>query len=349
MLLKGENVHGADVYSNRVILDFSSNVSPLGTPRCVKKAVTDAAKKIYQYPDPYCRRLVEKISEYEKVSGSYIICGNGAADIIFALAVAVKPKRALIVTPTFCEYENSLKAIDCHIEYFRLKQETNFDITSDILEEIKKGYDIVYICNPNNPTGKLYKKITMLDIANLCKETNTRMFIDECFMDLTGQAEQASLVDEIKNNSSIFILKAFTKSFGMAGVRLGYGITSDEKLLEAISSVSQVWNVSTIAQEAGCAALSHIGILNKIQDIIKPERKYLQEELVALGFKVYDSSANFLLFQGEKDLYQKMLKKGIMLRRCYNFDGLDDSFYRCAVKSHNDNIKLITTLKRRDK
>lgn len=347
MLIKGENAHGGDVYSNQVILDFSANISPLGTPQCVKKAVVSAARKISQYPDPYCRKLKEKISKYEKVSYDYIICGNGAADLIFSFASAKKPQKALIVSPAFSEYENALNAVGCEVEYFTLKAKGDFALDAELVKKSCNAYDVIFICNPSNPTGKLYDKNTILAIANRCKELSITLFLDECFMDLTDDSEHFTLVAEVGNNDSLFILKAFTKSFGMAGVRLGYALSSDEKLLEKMSLVSQVWNVSTVAQEAGCAALDNSALLVNVRKTIKTERKFLQAEFLSLGFKVYEGSANFLLFQSEEGLYQQLMNRGIMLRRCSNFNGLDASFYRCAVKSHKDNIKLIKALKER--
>ncbi|MEG0091524.1 MAG: histidinol-phosphate transaminase, partial [Oscillospiraceae bacterium] len=303
MLIKGENAHGGDIYSNKVVLDFSANVSMLGTPIGVKKAIIEATEGLSCYPDPYCRELRKKISEYEQVSYDYIICGNGAADLIFGVANALKPQKALIVSPTFCEYENALQSVGCTVDYHMLKADNGFNITQSLQDQIQKGYDAVFICNPNNPTGQLYDKQSVLAIANLCRENGQLLFLDECFMDLTDNPKDFTLAGEIEKNKNIFILKAFTKSFGMAGVRLGYGLCSNEALLEKMSKMSQVWNVSTLAQKAGCGALDSQNFLNSLREQVAAERQFLYEQLTELGLTVYKGNANFLLFKGEENLY----------------------------------------------
>ena len=347
MLIKSKNQHGGDIYSKQVMLDYSANTSPLGTPQSVKQAIIESAEQVCAYPDTYCTQLRENISCYENVEKDHIICGNGAADVIFSFAYALKPKNALIVCPTFSEYENALRATGCNVEKYILSQSDSFCVTQDLLQCIK-GKDVVFICNPNNPTGVLTGKDFMKKLLKKCSDEKAKLFVDECFMDMTDMPKDYTMVTETMNNKYIFILKAFTKSFGMAGVRLGYGICSDENLLEKMSQSQQVWNVSTVAQHAGCAALKEKQFLTKLRTLVKNERKFLSDSLTQLGFKVFKGSANFILFQGENNLYEKLSEQGIMIRRCANFAGLDDSFYRCAVKNHEDNIKFIKALKERE-
>ena len=341
MLIDNSNPHGGDIYTSNIKLDFSANTTPLGTPQAVKNAIIRAAENIYAYPDPYCRKLKGAIAQYETVKSEYIICSNGAAELIFSFALAVKPKTALIISPTFCEYENALNMVGSQISYYNLKEEDNFILTNDILNYINGNYDVIFICNPNNPTGNLYGKNLISDISKKCKKTNTILFLDECFIDLTDNHRENSMTDIIPNNDCLFILKAFTKNFGMAGVRLGYGISSNNSLLNNISQTSQAWNVSTIAQEAGCAAVLCTDYLNKVRNLIKTERVFLKKELENLGITVFDGNANFLLFKSDTDLFNKLMKKEILIRGCCNFRGLNANFYRCAIKTHEENIALL--------
>ena len=313
--------HGGDIYTNKVKYDFSANTSPLGTPDKVKEAIRDSVDSLSAYPDPNCTDLRRAIADHHSIGPDNIICGNGAAELIYSFAAAYRPKSALIFSPTFCEYENSL---NCEISHA-------FDANCH--------YDVIYLCNPNNPTGTAMCKT---DVMKYCENCDI-LFIDECFMDLADHPEIYSVIDELSDR--IFILKAFTKSYGMAGVRLGYGITANADILRRMSEVTQTWNVSTIAQKAGIAALECADFIARSRRIISEERGYLTDELRSFGFKVYESVTNFILFRTEINLYDELLKREILIRNCGNFRGLDSTYYRCAVKKHEDNEILITTIK----
>ncbi len=344
MLIDKNNPHGGDIYRNKVSYDFSANISPLGTPDAVKKAICDTADSIYTYPDPYCYELRRAISDHENIPADHIICGNGAADLIFQFAFAVKPEHVLITAPTFCEYAQSLLNSGCKIFYHLLLRNNKFNLYDNIVDKIDGYYKIIYICNPNNPTGRAYNKELMTAIADKCRKTDTLLFADECFCDFTANPDKYSLTGQIADNPNIFILKAFTKSYGMAGARLGYALTSNTALLEKMCSLSQTWNVSSVAQKTGIAALGCADHIEKALRIIHDEREYLSSSLRNLNYTVYDSEVNFLLFKGDEKLYQELLDRGILIRNCGNFVGLNNSFYRCAVKTHEENIVLIKAL-----
>lgn len=346
MLIEHISPHGGDIYTYQIDYDFSANISPLGTPTSVRKALVNASADIASYPDPYCRKLRERLATFHGISPNHILCGNGAAELIFSFVTALKPHNALIVAPTFSEYEHALKAVDCSVHHFLLSKSQNFTLPSNFIQSITPNLDAIFICNPNNPTGVLYPKELLQDIARKCASTHTLLFVDECFFDLTDAPNSDSLVTIAPSCPNIVVLKAFTKSYGMAGVRLGYAISSNEELLRKICSTTQVWNVSTLAQEAGIAALDCTDHIKKSLGLIHTERKYLKNELEMLGLTVFHSNANFLLFQSsDNQLFDKLLVKKIMIRHCNNFVGLDDSFYRCAIKDHASNTALLAALK----
>ena len=344
MLFGMNNPHGGDIYGEEILLDFSANTNPFGTPQGVLDAVGSALPEMHRYPDPYCRKLTQAISDFEGVPREYILCGNGAADLIYAYCEAVRPKVAVELAPTFSEYTLGLKRVGCRVERFFLTPENDFTLEDGFLKFLaEKKPEAVFLCNPNNPTGKIVDTELMKQILVLCKQNGTCLFVDECFLDLSDSGE--SLKQYLANYRNLFILKAFTKSYGMAGIRLGYCMSSDSELLEKMSQSTQPWNVSSLAQAAGVAALQEREFIQKTKDLIAVEREWLKRELEALGFRVIPSSVNYLLFQAPACLYTKLKAKKITIRNCDNYYGLGPGWYRIAVRLHEENEALIRAIK----
>ncbi len=342
--------HGGDIYSYVIddkveILDFSANINPFGICEGVRKALYESIDMVHNYPDPYHRKLKKAIGEYENVPKEYIVCGNGAADIIFRLVYATKPKKCLLLAPTFSEYEEALRSIGCEIVYYKLKEENEFEIRQDILERIDDALDIVWICNPNNPTGKLAPNKTLQLILDECEKKDILLVIDECFNDFLEEPELHSLKSKL-HNYNIVILKAFTKMYAVPGIRLGYAIAGEE-IVKQIEQTGQAWSVSSIAQHVGCAAVKEIGYTDRTRNMIKKERIYLERELNKMGLKVYKSEVNYILFKSDYriNLSIELKKYNILIRSCGNYNELDDTYYRIAVKMHDENKRLIETLK----
>lgn len=342
--------HGGDIYRNPVRHDFSINLNPLGMPEGVKRKLLETVEDWACYPDPECEALRAALSAFHKVPADRILCSNGAADLIYQLVRTLKPRHALLLSPGFAEYEQALSLSGCEISYVRLCPETGFitDI-SRFCEQITPETDLVFFCNPNNPTGHAVPKHQMLQIAERCQKTGTWLILDECFCDLLENPEAFSVVSETERFSRLFILRAFTKTYAMAGLRLGYGICADRDLLRTLSFGRQPWSISVPAQEAGCAALGEAAYLNEARSILKTGRTYLSRELRRLGFVVYDSDINFILFYDQEEsrplfLYEACLKQGVLLRDCSNFTGLSHGYYRVCVSRQEENRVLIHTL-----
>lgn len=345
MLVEKNSPHGGDIYSYPVAYDFSANVSPLGTPEEVKKAICQASEQVTSYPDPYCRELKQAVADYEKVSENSLIFGNGAADLIFSFVLALHPKKALIVAPTFSEYQGALRLTKTEVKYLFLREEDGFLLREDDILSACRDCDVVFLCNPNNPTGRSVEKGLLQKLCAQCLLQKTYLFVDECFCSLTDFPESLSLKGEAKKNPYLFLLKAFTKSHGMAGVRLGYGISGNFDLLCRMGMSSSPWNVSTLAQKAGIAAVNCQDFLEENRRIIHTQREFLYEGLQKLGVTVYPSEVNFLLFRQEEGFFERMLRQGVLVRSCGNFPGLDSSFYRCAVKKREDNLAFLHAVK----
>ena len=345
MLYQTKNPHGGDIYDGVVELDFSANTNPFGTPQGIVDAVTASLSQMHRYPDPYCRELVKGISEFEGVPREYILCGNGAADLIYAYCGAVSPRRAAQLAPTFSEYGLGLRRSGCtEVFPYILKEENGFQPDRGILTFLEETRaEVLFLCNPNNPTGKILDPELLGEILRFTRERGVRLFVDECFLDLTENGR--SLKEFLGENPHLFLLKAFTKSYGMAGIRLGYCLTSDSALLTGMSRISQPWNVSSLAQAAGVAALQEGDFLRKTKALIHDQRIWLKAQLEALGLKVTDSETNYLLFRGPEDLHAKLREKYIAIRNCDNYVGLGKGWYRIAVRLPEENEQLIAAIK----
>ena len=265
-----------------------------------------------------------------------------AAGILFLPAAAAGPQSVVEPAPTFAEYSLPLKS--ARISRFPLKEETDFRIADGLLDHIDEiKPDTVFLCNPNNPTGLLAGPELIKAAADKCMAIGARMFLDECFMDLADNGR--SFVPHLKEYPNVVILKAFTKSYGMAGLRLGYCLSADAALLSEMSRAVQPWNVSTVAQAAGVTALGETEFLEKTRAFVKIERPRLADGLRSLGFTVFDSDTVFLLIKGPAGLDEKLLAKGIKIRNCANFPGLTDGYYRIALKLPEENRRLLDSIR----
>ena len=345
MLYKTANPHGGDVYTKEIKIDFTTNLNPLGAPLSVTEAAKASISSIGRYPDPYCRKLIDAIAEYEGVEKDFILAGNGAAELIYSYVYALRPKKAVLTAPSFSEYERALDAAGCEKDRYLLREESGFEIGPDFAAYLERSdADLVFICDPNSPTGRLIRPGVLEAIADICRKRKIRLFADECFLDLTGSEDR--LKRHLNDMPGLFILKAFTKSYAMPGLRLGYCLCSDQDLLSAMSKTGQSWNVSIPAQAAGIAAAGEKDYLKKSIDVIKEERERLIVALAACGFKVCHSDANYILFRGQAGLDELVLKDGIAIKDCSSYPGLSKGWYRTAVKLPEENDVLITALKK---
>lgn len=298
-----EYQHGGDIYTNQVELDYSANLNPLGLPEGVKNAYIGAADCCSVYPDSRCQALRTKLADYHRIGREAVLCGNGAAELIFLIVQAKRPKRALLIAPSFLEYEQALKAAGCGLSWFDLKEEEDFALSvPELLVHLKEAEaagqrpDILFLCNPNNPTGFAVEREALIPLLEYCEERGIVCVVDECFIEFLDEPERFSVMKELRSGRfrRLFILKAFTKLYAMAGLRLGYGISLDRELLEAMDGCRQPWSVSGPAQSAGEAALGETEYVNRARELVKRERSWLKAQMEGLGLFVYDSRANYL-------------------------------------------------------
>lgn len=340
--------HGGNIYKaklltkNENILDFSANINPLGVPKEVRAAIVDAIDDINTYPDPHCTKLCEAISKYFNYPASKVVCGNGADDLIYRICEAVKPDTAIIPVPTFGEYADALKNYCTYIDYYKL--DYPFVLDRRFIRYIKEADDgsFLALCNPNNPTGNIIDHDLLYEILDTAKKKNMYVLLDECFLDMT---EEKSFLEMSEIFPKLIILKSFTKMYAIPGLRVGFATASDENLIKKISDSGQEWAVNTLAQAAASASLESTDYKIKFLSLLKTEKKYLYDKLSKIVSEVWLPSANFLFFRCSKEnLFENMLQKGILIRSCGNYIGLNQNYYRVAVRLHNDNVRLIETL-----
>lgn len=344
MLYDSKNPHGGDIYGQKILLDYSANTNPYGTPQGVLDAVVKSLPLLHHYPDPYCRELVKAISEYENVPQEFILCGNGAAELIYAWCEAMKPSIAVELAPTFAEYSLGLERVGCKVERYYLNESLNFAPDKGLLDFLaQQKPDALVLCNPNNPTGQLIEQGLLEKVLTYCKENGIAVLLDECFMDLTGCKQSYS--QQLSSFPNLTILKAFTKSFGMAGLRLGYCLSANSDLLRRMSASVQPWNISTPAQMAGVAALQEKDFLAQTIETIAQERQWLSDALSGCGIKVYPSYANYLLFFSNSRLHNRLRERGIAIRDCSNYFGLGQGWYRIAVRLRHQNEMLMEAIR----
>ena len=346
--------HGADIYTASIIsgidedsiIDFSSNINPLGIPESVERAAINSIKNTYRYPDINSRELKTSIAANEGIPENWIFVSNGAAEAIYRIIQFLKPKCGLVTAPTFSEYENALKVSGSKLSYFNLQEENEFEITNNIFNNITQKTDIVFICNPNNPTGQITNEDMIEKIISHCKKMGTTVVVDECFLDFVENKEKYSAVRLLDKYDNLIILKAFTKIYAIPGIRLGYCISSNESFIEGLNISGPPWNVSTIAQAAGVAALKENKYVRKSLEYVNEQRQYLIEQLHCLGIRTYECHANYILFKTHNiNLKDEMLKFGILIRSCSNYKNLNNEYFRIAVKKEDENKLFIEKLK----
>lgn len=336
-----KHIHGGNIYNYKDCIDFSANCNPLGTPQGIKKAVMDSLGHLGDYPQVGYAPLKEAIAEYEKVKPGEVICGNGAAELIFTLCHAIRPSKALLPAPTFAEYAQALDSVGCVTEEYILSEKEGFVLNEDFLGALHEGLDMVFLCNPNNPTGILSGRDFLFRAADRCKELGIVLVIDECFLDFVEKPEDYTLKGALGRYGNLFLLKAFTKRYSMAGIRLGYGLCGNRELLGKMDVSVQPWNLSVMAQAAGIAALKETEYVKKGREIVFREAVRIKEGMKELGLEVFPSQANYIFFKGPEDLFERCVGEGILIRDCSNYTGLSKGFYRVAVKNEKENERLL--------
>lgn len=333
------------------LIDFSSSINPLGANRRINSLIKRNSSVITDYPDPECILLRRALADYTGVAKENVLTGNGSNELIHLVPRALNCASALICNPTFSEYALSLKLASARTYFLNSREENAFSCEIKKISGYVKKVDLIILCNPNNPTGNILKKEELLELAAYCRKNKTYLFIDEVFMEFVDNQERFSLKNEIVKNSYLLILRSLTKFFSLAGLRIGY-LLAHKRLVKKISLFQPAWSVNALAQEIAVERLSDSNFILKSQEFIKRERDFLFNRLKEIrGIYPYPAKANFIFCKilGErlnsKSLFSRLMKSGIIIRDCSNFYGLDNRFFRVAVKSRKDNLYLVSRLR----
>jgi threonine-phosphate decarboxylase len=329
------------------ILDFSVNTNPIGVPSKIVQTGSDVIASMGFYPDPKCHILRERLGEKYEIPYESIYCGGGADDLLYRLVFALRPKKALILEPTFEEYSRALALVGCEVHHFELCKDQNFCVDTNTLLDALEEVDMVFVCNPNNPTGQLISHDNMVEILDKCDENNTVCVVDECFMEMLCDWRLHTVKQDSRSYRNLIVIDAFTKTYAIPGVRLGYAITQNRELLHSMQKCGQEFNVSTPAQWAGIMALSDTEYMKQTYVVVEQEHNWLVERFRELDILTYPSVANFFLVKSPVVNFNALLlEQGIKVRDCSKFYGLGNGYCRFAVRTHEENMKLIEVITR---
>ncbi|MBF0539173.1 MAG: threonine-phosphate decarboxylase [Nitrospirae bacterium] len=351
--IDGAVQHGGDIYelasslrlAERKIVDFSSSINPLGISKKVKAEIRTYLKYLPNYPDPQCRRLRRHMSIALGVDATNIICGNGSTELIYLFIRTLRPRRALVLGPTFIEYERALLVSGVSdVGVFQLQEGLDFRIDVDAFKAAMVGCDVVFLCNPNSPTAQYLTRAEVLDIADWARQQQCMLVVDEAFIDFLPKE---SVVDEVANNPWLIVLRSMTKFYGLSGLRLGMAVM-DIRHVELLQLNKEPWSVNTLAQRAGVVALNDKAYVRETFEVLRQEKRYVEGWLTKKGIQFYPSAINFYLIKDDRAAvwYEKLRAKGILLRDCSSYRGLGSRFLRIAVKAHRENTLLYKAISR---
>lgn len=356
-------MHGGNIYRlaedlgirEDEVTDFSASINPLGVPGSVTSEIKNNIRRLCNYPDPDANNFRAMISKYTGAEPESIICGNGSTELIYLLVRALKPEKALIPAPTFSEYERALNDPQ-KVRSLVLWESNGFEIDPDKFISAMSGtdspasyktalttsVDMAFLCNPNNPTGRLLRRDSVMKIAGAARDLKCFLVVDEAFIDFSPGD---SIVREVANNPYLIVLRSMTKFYALTGLRVGYAVVPPT-LLDEIKRHKEPWSVNTLAQVSGIAALNDISYRDETYKLIRNEKKTLEDGFSLLNIQYYPSAANYYLIKllQAQRIISSLRGKGILLRDCSDFIGLDGTYVRVAVKSNRDNMRLLKEL-----
>ncbi|MCL5022665.1 MAG: threonine-phosphate decarboxylase CobD, partial [Nitrospirae bacterium] len=320
--------HGGNIYRasretgipERDIIDFSASVNPLGVPETAANAIRENIENLPNYPEPFAEELGKELGTRLGIDPGMIFCGNGSTELIYLAARALSPGKVLLPSPTFSEYERACEVLP-GMRYVRylLRRDNNFDIDPDEFIDAMEGCDMAFLCNPNNPTGRLVEKDALLGIAKAAELCHCHLVVDEAFIEFIPEN---SIISEVEKNLSLIVLRSFTKFYALSGLRIGYGVFPPG-LAERVKRFKEPWTVNTLAQTVGIAVINDKAYEAESFEIIRQEKRFLEKKLSGLGIEYVPSVANYYLLRidNARRVIASLREKGILVRDCANFEG----------------------------
>jgi len=366
-----QSEHGGNIYrladelkiQEREVIDFSASVNPLGVSKKVKAEIRRQLKYLHRYPDPDAKRLRKRLGQHHAIDPGTVLCGNGSTELICLITKAFSPQRVLVPAPTYSEYERAVHSAmrqdeRAQIQHVVLKAEDGYAISGEeYIHALQRGwstsashsnhysslpFEMAFLCNPNNPTGRLLKRQDVKKIADAAREHKCYLVVDEAFIDFSPDD---SVIKEVADNPYLIVLRSLTHFYALAGLRLGYGVFP-VNLIERLQQCSAPWTVNSLAQKAAAAALKDKVYRKESITVIRQEKAFLEKSFRKMGITFFPSDANFYLVKTAvvAEACRLLRSKGILVRDCSDFQGLDSSHMRIAVKSHRENTAFIREL-----
>ncbi|MFC1486319.1 histidinol-phosphate transaminase [Thermoproteota archaeon] len=340
------------------LIDFSISTNPLGAPESAIESIRGHVNLIKHYPDSNPEWLHEVLGKSVGVKSNNVIVGNGSTELIylFTQVFLEDGDEAVIPIPSFSEYKAAIDRSGGNILFLKCNSSQNFQLNiKELKDAISKKTRLIFLCNPNSPTGVIYKKEEILRIIKLAAEQDVFVFLDEDYIDFVDDCKRYSMVEYVNEYNNLFVLRSLTKFYGLAGVRIGFGIGSPD-LVNVLKNVKMPWSVNSLAMFATEAAVKDVEFINKSRLLVLNSRTEMMQKFKAVSWlKVYPSETNFLLIEIIKgnltstDIKEGLARKGLLIRDCKDFDGLNNRFFRVTVRRPEENKKLLDAIKSLEK
>ena len=357
MLKHKDHFHGSDLekieeiyhIKKEDITSFSANVNPLGISPLLRDTLAKHVDAITSYPDREYTQLRKSICAYTGANFENIIVGNGSTELISLFIQTTHPKKALILGPTYSEYEREISLEGGHTLYYPLKEENNFQMdVEDFCRQLNDSLDLLVLCNPNNPTSTAVARKDMRKILDCALQHGISVMVDETYEEFTPEGSKISSIPLTNNYNNLIVLRGISKFFAAPGLRLGYAVTGNPDLLKYINTKKNPWTINSLAEIAGCIMFSDKDYIDKTKALITEERQRMYETLSSWKtVKVYPSCTNFLLIRILREdvtsdmVFDHCIRKGLMIRDCATFPFLDSSYIRFCVMSPEKNDELL--------
>lgn len=324
------------------IIDFSENVNPAGPPKVIQESWEELAAKITAYPDPEGEPFLSAVANFHDIEKASLFIGNGAAELLTLNAERYRGRKAIVVHPTFSEYETSLNAKGVEVIRVLASEEDGFKLPLAEIKAAMKSASALYLCTPNNPTGVMPEQDDLVNIIRFGAENGCEIVLDEAFIDFIDESK--SFISELSKNPHVIIVRSMTKMYAIPGIRLGY-VTANPVIINEIKELAPHWNVNGIAAHIGALCLQVDNYRERAINHSNAERLQMKVFLEARGCIVTDSTVNFLSFkpregQNARQLYEDLLGKGMVLRHSENFRGMDGRWLRIGMKTQADMSRL---------
>lgn len=333
------------------ITNYSGNVNPLGLSESITKELAKHIHLIASYPDRDYASLRTTLGKYINVDMQDIIVGNGSTELISLFIKVLQPQNALIIGPTYSEYEREIFINEGRSRYFPLLEEEAFEVNLDHLKEhLSEDVDLLVICNPNNPTSTAINRSTLREILDYCLEWDVDVLIDETYVEFADKVDDVSAVSLTPFYQNLFIIRGVSKFYAAPGLRLGYGVSGNKSLIHKINSLKNPWTINSLAAYAGELMVQDTDYIKRTRELIHNERERLYTLLNAWdSVKVYKASGNFMLVKiltdhKSYDVFEDLIKQGMMIRDASSFPFLSNKFIRFCILCKEDNDRLINAL-----